>query len=47
MPKLYKANCSLRPIISSPDLDLHNISKRLAKSLEKIVGKTYYYITDS
>ncbi len=47
LPKLHKPGILLRPIVSTINSPLYNISKYLTSSLMNIVGKGTSFIKDS
>lgn len=47
LPKIHKEGTPLRPVVSSVQSPTYNMSKFLANSISKILGKSEYHVRDS
>ena len=47
LPKIYKANCPMRPIVSACGMSTYNLVKYLTKILKVYIGHTSSFVKDS
>ncbi|MCG8429652.1 MAG: hypothetical protein MJA29_00535, partial [Candidatus Omnitrophica bacterium] len=47
LPKIHKANCPMRPIVSACGTSTYNLAKFLTQILQTYVGKTQSFVKDS
>ena len=47
LPKIHKANCPMRPIVSACVTSTHNLAKYLTKVLQVYIGHSFSFVKDS